>query len=109
MPETPGFVGKSIRIQYASGQQIEARYDSATRLTWRALSGPSEGQTGTETIHAAEIVPSVFFVSWVEREHGFTVSNVVDFEHRRIAAFVTWEEGTERQALLDSGTFEVIG
>ena len=109
MAEAAEYAGRTIHIRYESGLEVEARYDSPTRMSWRALRGPAEGQSGTETIHAAEIAPSVFFISWVEREKGFTVSNVVDFPRRRITAFVTWDEGNGREASLDTGTFEEIG
>lgn len=99
------FVGKTIVISYDSGLRIQAHYRSDTELTWRALTGPEQGQEGTEEIHAAEVAPDVFFISWLESS-GVSVSNVLDFQSKVVFAFVTFDAGGFRQAAFDKGTLQ---
>lgn len=105
--EKPGFVRKTLLLRYDSGLEVKVHYPSASELVWEALSGPAEGQKDTEKIDAVEVVPDVFFISWLERE-GTTVSNVLDFRARRVFAFVTFEAEGGRQSLFDRGTMEVL-
>jgi phenolic acid decarboxylase len=99
------FVGKRLVIEYRSGLRVRGHYKSATELTWEALSGPAKGTTGSETTHAIEVAPDVYFINWLEAA-GTTVSQVLDFSMRNVAAFVTFEAAGRRQGMLDTGTFE---
>lgn len=103
----PAFVGKRILIKYDSGLELKAHYRSATQLTWENLTGRTKGQQGTEAIHAVEVAPNVFFISWLEKS-GVSVSNVVDLRNRRVSAFITFDAGQGRQAMLDKGTLTEV-
>ncbi len=105
--EQMSFVGRTIVISYDSGLEVRAHYQSATQLTWEALTGPSKGQRGTETIHVAEVAPEVFFISWLENK-GVSVSNVVDFRSKRVVAFATFDAGQARQAMFDKGALKEV-
>jgi len=106
--EDLSFVGKSVVIRYESGLELQAHYESDTRMTWTALSGPQEGQQGTESISAEEVAPGVFFISWVE-ENGVTVSNVLNFHSHRAFAFVTFDVGGARRSAVEKGVFHEVG
>lgn len=97
------FVGRKLVYKYDSGVEVAGHFKSATELTWEALTGPAKGRTGTETIHTAEVAPNVFFVSWLESE-GTSVSQVLDLNRWRVAAFVTFETGQGRRSSFDQGT-----
>jgi len=83
--KTMSFVGKKLLFRYDSGLQVEGHYTSPTALNWRAVEGPPKGQTGAETIHAVEITPGVFFISWLEKG-GTSVSQVVDLNRSKVTA-----------------------
>lgn len=102
------FVGKTVVIRYESGLELQAHYQSDTRMTWTALSGPQEGQQGTERIAAEEVAPGVFFISWVE-ENGVTVSNVLNFHSHGAFAFVTFDAGGSRRSAVEKGMFHEGG
>ena len=55
-----------------------------------------------------EVAPDVYFINWLEAA-GTTVSQVLDFNMRNVAAFVTFEAAGRRQGMLDTGTFEEEG
>lgn len=102
------FVGKTIVISYESGLQVRAHYKSATELVWKALTGPSTGQEGTESIVAREVAPNVFFISWLESS-GTSVSNVLDLRAKTVVAFVTFDAGDGRRSMFDEGTWREVG
>jgi phenolic acid decarboxylase len=108
MEKTMTFIGKKFLLRYESGLEVVADYKSSTEMTWKALTGPSKGTTGTETIYTAEVAPNIFFISWLEAGKGISVSNVVDFNNFRVTAFVTFDSPNERQAALDQGTITEI-
>jgi phenolic acid decarboxylase len=101
------FVGMKIIIRYESGLEVKAHYKSADELAWEALTGPSEGTSGSETIYSSEVAPNVFFISWLENS-GVSVSNVLDLNDRLVTAFVTFDAGKGRQSFFDKGIFEEI-
>jgi phenolic acid decarboxylase len=101
------FVGRKIIIRYESGLEVKAHYKSAAELTWEALTGPSKGASGDETIYASEVAPNIFFISWLENK-GISVSNVLDLNNSRMTAFVTFDSGNGRQSFFDKGVIEEI-
>jgi phenolic acid decarboxylase len=101
------FIGRKVIVRYESGLEVKAHYQSATELTWEALTGPSKGTSGSETIHASEVAPNVFFISWLEN-NGVSVSNVLDLNNSRMTAFVTFDAGNGRQSFFDKGVIEEI-
>lgn len=101
------FIGKKIIIRYESGLEVKANYKGATELAWEALTGPSKGTSGDETIYSSEVAPNVFFISWLEN-NGVSVSNVLDLNNRRMTAFVTFDAGKGRRSFFDKGVVEEI-
>jgi phenolic acid decarboxylase len=101
------FIGNEIIIRYESGLEVKAHYKSATEFTWEAMSGPSKGTSGSETIYASEVAPNVFFISWLEGS-GVSVSNVLDLNNYRMTAFVTFDSGNGRQSFFDKGVVTEI-
>lgn len=97
------FVGKKFLFRYGSGLEVIGHYTSRTRVHWEALTGPAKGDTGDEAIHAAEVAPNVFFISWLEQS-GTSVSQVLDLNRSQATAFVTFETGQGRQSVFDNGT-----
>jgi phenolic acid decarboxylase len=101
------FIGRKIIISYESGLEVKAHYKSATELAWEALTGPSKGASGNETIYSLEVAPNIFFISWLEN-NGVSVSNVLDLNNSRMTAFVTFDTGEGRQSFFDKGVTEEI-
>jgi phenolic acid decarboxylase len=101
------FIGRKILIRYESGLEVKAHYRSAAELDWEALTGPSKGTSGSETIYASEVAPDIFFISWLENK-GISVSNVLDLKNSRITAFVTFDTGDGRQCFFDKGVITEI-
>jgi phenolic acid decarboxylase len=101
------FIGKRIIIRYESGLEVKAHYKSGAELNWEALTGPSKGASGNETIYSSEVAPNVFFISWLEN-NGVSVSNVLDLNDRRMTAFVTFDAGEGRRSFFDKGVVEEI-
>jgi len=102
--KTMAFIGKKILLRYESGLDVVAEYKTATEMTWKAMSGAAKGSSSTEEIYAAEVAPDVFFISWLEKEKGISVSNVIDFANKKVTAFVTFESAQGRQSFFDKGT-----
>ena len=98
------FVGKKLLLRYESGLEVVAEYKSATEMTWHAMTGPSKGNKGNETIYAAEVEPSVFFINWLEKDKATSVSNIVNLKRFRVTAFVTFDSPQGRQSFFDAGT-----
>jgi len=98
------FIGKRVSLRYESGLEVVADYRSSSEMTWEALTGPSKGTKGTETIYAAEVAPSVFFINWLEKDKEISVSNVLDLQTFRVTAFVTFGSPQGRQSFFDKGT-----
>ena len=98
------FIGKRVSLRYESGLEVVADYKSPTEMAWEALTGPGKGTRGTETIYAAEVAPSVFFISWLEKDKGISVSNVLDLKNLRVTGFVTFDSPQGRQSFFDKGT-----
>jgi phenolic acid decarboxylase len=105
--QTMSFVGKSLHFRYASGLEVTGHYATASDLTWEALTGPSKGSKGTEKVHAQEVAPKVFFISWLEKS-GTSVSQVLDLNQMKVTAFVTFEGGNGRQSMFDHGTLTEV-
>lgn len=101
------FVGKRFLFRYASGLEVTGHYRAADQMAWEALSGPSKGSKGTEKIHAQEVAPNVFFISWLEKT-GTTVSQVLDLNKMQVTAFVTFDSGNGRQSMFDKGTLREL-
>jgi len=101
------FIGKKIIIRYESGLEVKAHYKSGAELTWEALTDPSKGMSGNETIYSSEVAPNVFFISWLE-DNGVSVSNVLDLNNRQAPAFVTFDAGEGRQSFFDEGVVEEV-
>ena len=106
-PAPMAFVGKRFLFRYESGLEVVGHYKSPTALDWEARTGPAKGTRGSERIHAVEVAPGIFFVSWLE-EKGTTVSQVLDLNKSQVTAFVTFDTGTARQGLLDRGTLREL-
>ena len=102
--KTMSFVGKRVSLRYESGFEVVADYKSSTEMTWEALTGPSKETKGTETIFAAEVAPNVFFISWLEKDKGVSVSTVLDLKNLRVTGFVTLDSPQGRQSFFDKGT-----
>ena len=96
-------IGKKLLFHYESGLQVIGHYSSPTEVSWEALTGPAKGSTGTESVHMAEIAPSLFFVSWIEKS-GTTVSQVLDLNEMVVTGFVTFDTPQGRQSIFDKGT-----
>jgi phenolic acid decarboxylase len=101
------FVGRKFIIRYESGLEVKAHYKSATELSWEALTGPSKGESGDETIYSSEVAPNIFFISWLEKK-GISVSNVLDLNDSIVTAFVTFDTGGGRQSFFDKGVVAEI-
>ncbi len=101
------FVGKKFLFRYASGLEVTGDYRAADEMMWEALSGPSKGRQGTEKIHALEVAPNVFFISWLEKS-GTTVSQILDLNKMKVKAFVTFDSDKGRQSMLDQGTLTEV-
>lgn len=96
-------LGKKLRFNYESGLQVIGNYSGLTEVTWEALSGPTKGSTGKESVNMAEIAPNIFFVNWVEKS-GTTVSQVLDLDSSMATVFVTFDTPNGRQSKFDKGT-----
>ena len=97
------FVGRTLLFAYdESGVRVVGRFPDETTLIWEALSGPSSGQSGMETIDAAPVGDSLYFVSWIERG-GTCVSQVLDLEAMRVTAFISFDDAQGRKGQLAAG------
>ena len=96
-------IGKKLLFNYESGLQIIGHYSTPTEVSWEALTGPTKGSKGTESVHTAEVATNIFFVSGVEKS-GTTVSHVLDLDRLAVTGFVTFDTPQGRQSMFDKGT-----
>lgn len=97
-------VGKSLLLKYQSGLEVIGRYRSETHMDWETASGPQRGASGSEAVHVAQVAPHLYFVSWLEKKGGTTVSQVLDLDRLQVTAFVTFDVDKGRQSQFDRGT-----
>lgn len=103
-PEEPPqkLIGNRFVLRYRSGLVVEASYPAANQLVWKSGKG-----SGTENASIDEIVPGVFFVSWLEKK-GTSVSNVINLNANTVNSFVTYPGKKGRESKSDAGTVERV-
>jgi hypothetical protein len=99
----PGAAAAEVKMEYA-GQSflfdygdmvIRVRYVSDSALEWEQVKGPAPGLKGQETYGFDSIRPHVYFIWWQEKDTSI-VTQVVDFERRRVST--TWTSPEKKLA-----------
>jgi phenolic acid decarboxylase len=99
--------GRTFLYRYGSGLKLEGCVASGNRLAWKALTGPSQGKSGTEQAMIAEVRPNLFFISWVESS-GLTASQTFDLDAMAATTYVTFDTPNGRQGALDRAILEEV-
>lgn len=103
--------GKTLDLNYASGDHYYVSILSENQLRWKSIGvsdgGPSEE---TEDYTVKEIATNVYFVSWMEQS-GMTVSEVIDLPNQKVYATITWGDETKangRDSVSIEGTATIL-
>lgn len=104
--------GKRVDVNYETGYHFVITYLSDQELQWDALAKTAEGapKQEHEPYSSYELAEGLYMINWIE-ESGLVVSQVADFNHGKVWAFMTWpdEQGRGRRAqLLHKGTLTVL-
>lgn len=103
---------RAVDVDYETGYHFEIRYLSESELEWKALSKAAEGAPTTEKepYSSYMIDDGIYMVNWIE-ESGLVVSQIADFKHGKVYAFMTWPDGSargKRAELLHKGTLTLV-
>lgn len=103
---------KKLDVIYETGYHFHMKYEEEGKLRWEAIGEIEEGELREEVefYDAYEIQKNLYFVSWIE-ESGFTVSQILDFDNRKVYAYMSWAEDSargNRGKLLHKGVFTII-
>jgi len=104
LPLAEGLDGKTFNVHSEDGSVTEYRFESATRVRWRIVSGDDAGARGSETYRATSLREGIVFVDYLKSgERASTTSMVIDLGR----AVVTTITGTlpTREAIAKS-TFD---
>lgn len=106
------YKGKRIDVNYETGYHFTIEYLSENELQWTALAKRAEGapEVEKEPYSSYEIADHVFMINWIE-ESGLVVSQIADFNHGKVWAFMTWPDEKargNRAQLLHKGTLSVL-
>jgi hypothetical protein len=91
LPPADELEGKTFKVHGEDGSVTEYRFESATRLHWKILSGDTTGAQAIETYRATSLREGIVFVDFLKSgERAGSVSMVIDLGH----AVVTTITGT---------------
>ncbi len=111
-----GVRGRTIRWRWVDGVRHtsdeadgefthEHTFHEDGRVTWRVLSGPAQGHSGTEREYTAvRVADGVYAVSYFAAS-GHTLTVVLNFHEWRMVGFASgaevWRQGSGRFALVE--------
>ena len=87
-------VGKTFVFDYGE-LQIRVRYLSASKLQWEQIKGPAVGLKAEEEYGFSVVRAGLYFIWWQEEDTS-VVTQVVDFEKRRV--HTTWTSPDKKLA-----------
>lgn len=104
--------GKKVDVNYETGYHFIIEYLNDEQLQWKALAKTAEGAPSVEKepYSSYELSEGIYMVNWIE-ESGLVVSQIVDFNHSKVWAFMTWPDDNargHRAQLLHKGTLTVL-
>ncbi|MDD6461560.1 MAG: MoaF N-terminal domain-containing protein [Bifidobacteriaceae bacterium] len=104
--------GRKVDVDYETGYHFVIEYLSDNELQWTALSKTAEGAPNheSEPYSSYELGEGIFMVNWIE-DSGLVVSQIADFAHGKVYAFMTWPDenaGGHRAELLHKGTLSFV-
>jgi hypothetical protein len=89
LPPADILSGKTLNVHFEDGSVIEHRFESATRLHWRILSGDGAGAGGSESYRATSLREDIVFVDFIKSgERATSVSMVIDLSNAVVTAVV---------------------
>ncbi|MFI6731392.1 MoaF-related domain-containing protein [Nonomuraea sp. NPDC050451] len=98
------YAGQTFIFRVDNGVVFRNTYTAdGTGLHYETIEGPAKGAQETVELHAAEVVPGIFILGWVERS-GMTISHVMNLNTHTVHAFWTYDPGQGRTGELHTGT-----
>ncbi len=103
--------GLTVRYAMPEGAYVQRTFVSAVEARWKVLSGPRQGDQGTETIALKPIAPGIFFVNRVDPLSGETVSEVYNLASLTISIYITRanpDDPLRRVERFSDGRIEIV-
>ncbi|SDD86276.1 MoaF-related domain-containing protein [Glycomyces harbinensis] len=102
------FAGKVFEIRLDNGVVFRNTYGpGGDKLRYEMIDGATEGGSGTVDLYVGEVAEGVYLVGWNE-ESGTAVTQVMDFNTKRITAFFSLDEDGGRTGEVHDGTFQEV-
>ena len=103
--------GVTVRYALPGGEYVERTFVSSVEARWKVLSGPREGDQGTEAITLKPVAPGIFFVNRVDPINGETVSEVYNLATLTISIYITRpnpDDPLRRMEKFGDGRLEIV-
>lgn len=86
-------VGKKVRLVYPT-MTAKVSYLSENELHWQTTEADGAVAEGVENFIYKRIEGNIFFLNWIEAD-GTTVSQVLDWERKRIQVYLSYSDAEE--------------
>lgn len=103
--------GVTVRYALPGGEYVERTFISGVEARWKILSGPRQGDQGTEAITLKPVAPGIFFVNRVDPINGETVSEVYNLATLTISIYITRpnpDDPLRRMEKFGDGRLEIV-
>lgn len=103
--------GVTVRYALPGGEYVQRSFVSSVEARWKILSGPRQGDQGTEAITLKPVAPGIFFVNRVDPISGETVSEVYNLATLTISIYITRpnpEDPLRRMEKFGDGRLEIV-
>lgn len=103
--------GITVRYALPGGEYVERTFVSSVEARWKILSGPRQGDQGTEAITLKPVAPGIFFVNRVDPISGETVSEVYNLATLTISIYITRpnpDDPLRRMEKFGDGRLEIV-
>jgi len=79
LPLSKDLAGKAVNLDFEDGSSAECRFETASKLVWKPISGANRRQETEETCSVTKVRKGIYFVDFVQhRERATTLSLVLD-------------------------------
>lgn len=103
--------GVTVRYALPGGEYVQRTFVSSVEARWKILSGPRQGDQGTEAITLKPVAPGIFFVNRIDPISGETVSEVYNLATLTISIYITRpnpEDPLRRMEKFGDGRLEIV-
>jgi phenolic acid decarboxylase len=83
--------GHRFQYSYENGVKLVNAFADEHTLYWKAIAGPEQGRSATETYDSVSVAPNVHFITWLEAD-GAAVSQVADYNQMIVYTSLIYDD-----------------